>query len=176
MFVFLCQVILFLWLIYRSFSSEIPNYLCIEGMRFMTKDELSQIYYLNCEVIELQKKIAEINDLANSCSTKVTGLTDVCEISKITSMYNTEISDLKELLNSNLKKCLFELKKMNQFIQNIDDSQMRLILAYRYIDRLTWQQIAFRIGESDEQYPRKKHNAFLKKYKLDENNETELIE
>ncbi len=142
----------------------------------MTKDELSQIYYLNRETKDLQKKIVEINDLAKSCNTKITGLTNVCETSKIASMYNTEISDLKELLNSNLKKCLLELKKINQFIQNIDDSQMRLILTYRYIDRLTWQQIAFRIGESDEQYPRKKHNAFLKKYKLDEKDEMKLIE
>jgi len=36
-----------------------------------------------------------------------------------------------------------------------------VILTYRYISGLTWQQIAFNIGEHDEQYPRRKHNKFL---------------
>ena len=44
---------------------------------------------------------------------------------------------------------------------------MRLILSLRYINGLSWQQVAFSIGEYDESYPRKKHNKFLKDYKGD---------
>ena len=48
---------------------------------------------------------------------------------------------------------------------------MRMILSLRYINGLSWLQIAFSIGEHDEQYPRKKLNRFLAKRKLDEKDE-----
>jgi len=52
---------------------------------------------------------------------------------------------------------------------------MRLILSLRYINGLTWLQIAFSIGAHDEQYPRRKHNKFLKRFKNDENDESNLL-
>ncbi|WP_157833584.1 hypothetical protein [Desulfotruncus alcoholivorax] len=45
---------------------------------------------------------------------------------------------------------------------------MRIILSLRYINGMTWQQIAFSIGEHDERYPRRKHNEFLKKHRFNE--------
>ena len=39
----------------------------------------------------------------------------------------------------------------------------RLIFSLRYLDGLTWQQIAFKIGEYDEQIPRRLHNQALKR-------------
>ena len=53
---------------------------------------------------------------------------------------------------------------------------MRMILMLRYIQNLSWQKVAFAIGERDEQYLRRKHNAFLKKCKLDENDELNIVE
>jgi len=53
------------------------------------------------------------------------------------------------------------INRLNRFINSVGDSEMRQILTYRYISGLTWQQIAFNIGEHDEQYPRRKHNRFL---------------
>ena len=43
---------------------------------------------------------------------------------------------------------------------------MRMILTLRYIQGLTWQKIAYAIGEYDEQYRRRKHNAFFKKHEF----------
>lgn len=60
------------------------------------------------------------------------------------------------------------------FVNEIEDSMTRRIFRYRYITgkrRLSWQAIAFKIGECDEQYPRRKHNNFLRKLKIDENDE-----
>ena len=73
-----------------------------------------------------------------------------------------QIADLKSLLDLNLKKYFYELKQVNRYIQSIEDNQMRKILTLRYIKCLTWQNIAYEIGKRDEQYPRRKHNAFLR--------------
>lgn len=54
-----------------------------------------------------------------------------------------------------------ELQKM---IDRSDLSSLeRRILTLYYLDGLTWQQVAFRIGETDEQIPRKVRDRILKK-------------
>lgn len=129
----------------------------------MTKQELSQLYYLNREIEHLKTRIAEIEGLATSTTKQITGMPHVAGVSDNVGKYVAELADLKELLQLNLKKCFYEFNRLNRFIQSIEDSQLRMILSLRYINGLGWQQIAFSIGERDEQYPRKKHNRFLKK-------------
>ena len=128
----------------------------------MTKKELSQLYYLKKEIIEQQKRLSELEALSTICTAKITGLPNGNGVSDKIANYATEIADLKSLLDLNLKKCFYELNRLNKFIQSVDDSQMRMILTLRYIQGLTWQKIAYAIGEYDEQYRRRKHNAFLK--------------
>ena len=127
----------------------------------MTKKELSQLYYLKKEIKEQQRRLAELEETATNCSAQITGLPSGRGISVKTGNYAAQIADLRALLDSNLKKCFDELNRLNRYIQSVDDSQMRTILRLRYIRGLTWQRIAFEIGEHDEQYPRRKHNAFL---------------
>lgn len=74
--------------------------------------------------------------------------------------YAVEIADLKGILKSNLERCYYELNRLNRFIESVEDVEIRLILSLRYINGLSWQQVAYSIGENDEQYPRRKHNSF----------------
>ncbi|WP_035288024.1 hypothetical protein [Clostridium sp. KNHs214] len=129
----------------------------------MTKQELSQLYYLNREIEHLKNRIAELECLATSTTAKITGMPHAPGISDKVGKYAAEIADLKELLDLNLKKCFYELNRLNRYIESIEDSQMRMIMSLRYINGLSWQQVAFSIGEHDEQYPRRKHNRFLAK-------------
>ena len=137
----------------------------------MTKKDLSQLYYLNREIEEQQRRLAELETLSTSCTSQITGMPQISGVSDKIAKYAVEIADIKNLLDLNLKKCFYELKRLNRFILGIEDSQMRLILTLRYINRLSWQQVAISIGERDEQYPRKKHNVFIRKYELDEKDE-----
>ena len=132
----------------------------------MTKKELSQLYYLNREIEEQQRRLRELESLASSCTAQITGMPKSVQFSDKLAKYAVEIADLKALLDLNLKKCFYELNRLNRYIDSVEDSQMRLILSLRYINGLTWQQIAFSIGEHDEQYPRRKHNTFLKNQNL----------
>lgn len=128
----------------------------------MTKQELSQLYYLNREIEQLKNRIAELECIAISSTSRITGMPHATEISDKVGRYAAEITDLKELLDLNLKKCFYELNRLNRYIASIPDSEIRMIISLRYINGLSWQQVAFSIGEHDEQYPRRKHNKYLK--------------
>ena len=87
-----------------------------------------------------------------------------------------EIADLRALQDLNLKKCFYELNRLNRYINSINDSEMRLILSLRYINGLSWQQVAFSIGAYNESVPRKKHNKFIKNLELSEKSESDVIQ
>ncbi len=129
----------------------------------MTKKELSQLYYLKKEIKEQQKRIKELEDAATSCSSKIDGLPSGEGINDKIGNYAVQIADLKSLLDLNLKKCFYELNRLNRYIQSVEDSQMRMILTLRYVNGLTWRQIAKSMGVAgDGSTERKKLNRFLK--------------
>lgn len=129
----------------------------------MTKKELSQLYYLKREIKEQQKKIKELETTATSCSSKIDGLPSGEGINDKIGNYAVQIADLKSLLDLNLKKCFYEFNRLNRYIQSVEDSQMRMILTLRYVNGLTWRQIAKSMGVAgDGSTERKKHDRFLK--------------
>ena len=129
----------------------------------MTKKELSQLYYLKKEIKEQQRRLSELEALATSCTAKITGLPNGNGVSDKIANYATEIADLKSLLDLNLKKCFYELNRLDRFISSVKDSEMRIILTLRYSQGLSWQQIAQNMGVlGDGSTERKKHNRFLK--------------
>jgi DNA-directed RNA polymerase specialized sigma subunit len=73
-----------------------------------------------------------------------------------------EITDLKDKLAETAMWCDEEHVKLTKFILKIKDLLAREILKYRYIDGLTWRQIANRIGGNTEENVRKIHSRFLK--------------
>jgi hypothetical protein len=112
----------------------------------MTKKELSQLYYLNREIEEQQRRLAELESLATSATGHITGTPRAMRTADRVGEYASEIADLKALLDLNLKKCFYELNRLNRCIAGAADSQTRLILSLRYINGMTWRQIAFSIG------------------------------
>lgn len=132
----------------------------------MTKKELSQLYYLNREIAQLQARLAEVECLATSCTPTITGMPRASGVSDKLSKYAAEIADLKSLLDLNLKKCFYELNRLNRYIQSVKDSEMRMILSLRYVNGLCWEQVAASISMyATEDSVRKAHDRFLRKNK-----------
>lgn len=131
----------------------------------MTKKELSQLYYLKKEIRQQQKRLQELETAATSCTSKITGMPHGMGINDKISKYAAQIADLKGLLDLNLKKCFYELNRINRFIESVEDSEMRMILTLRYTQNLSWRNIATTMNYQDESVPRKRHDRFLKKTK-----------
>lgn len=69
---------------------------------------------------------------------------------------------LNNLLCIRKQKCEDMKLEIEEFISNIPDSRTRRVFQYRYIDNLSWQAIAIRIGRVHESYPRKDiHDKYL---------------
>lgn len=130
----------------------------------MTKKELSQLYYINREIEQIQARLTELECLATSATQKITGMPSGSGVSDMVGRYAAEIADLKALLDLNLKKCFYELNRLNRYIQSVEDAQMRMILSLRYINGLSWEQVAASISSciSGESI-RKAHDRFLVK-------------
>jgi hypothetical protein len=53
--------------------------------------------------------------------------------------------------------------EIEKFIDNIDDSQVRMIFEMRYFDCKSWGYISMQLGSCHESYSRKIHDKYLNK-------------
>lgn len=118
---------------------------------------LSQLRHLQGEVDLLSQRIAELELAAQGGEGRVTGLPGRppkgCEAA---------LTALWHRLEARRARCLELLGALYAFIDDIDDSLMRQIMIYRYVDGRSWQSVAGKIGEAYEEYPRRLHDRFLR--------------
>lgn len=60
--------------------------------------------------------------------------------------FAADIADLKTLIDLNTKKYYYEWNRLNRYIASVDDSLTRLVLSLRFINGLTWAQVAASVG------------------------------
>ena len=143
---------------------------------------LGQLSALRREVDMLSQRIAELELAAQGGVGRITGMPRGGAQGDRTGEYATRIAELRDRMTARRLRCMEQLGALYDFIDGIGDSRMRLIMGYRYIDGDTWQRIATRIGETDEQYPRRLHNRFLRETEMripaifDEKDEADVIE
>lgn len=144
----------------------------------MTKEDLSQVRNLQNEIKLLKEQKAEIQQKMSTMSTphsvqasskhlpyQLHNIT-VQGVAKSETDAFLDADELRQKIVQNLtereRRCIAEYDKINEFIHGIKDSEMRQILTLYYLKGMTWQQVALKIGENDESYPRRKSNQFLK--------------
>ena len=117
-------------------------------------EQLKQLRYLKGEVILLTQRLERLE-------TELTGNTRCRWRGRATLEYGAQLVALRDALAARRATCMAQLGALHRYIDSIDDSRMRQIMAGRYVDGLSWKEVAARIGERDEQYPRRLHNRFL---------------
>lgn len=73
----------------------------------------------------------------------------------------THLASLETYLTTELDTRTKEVEDMLRQIGNISDSRLRQVLRYRFIDGRTWRDVAYKIGEYDEQIPRKVVSRYI---------------
>lgn len=112
----------------------------------MTLKELSQLYYLNREIETLKRQLAEIECYAEGITQSFSGMPHGGSTSDKVGAGAVRIADLKSKIENRQIACWQEYCKLNDYISNIDDSFIRQIMSYRFINGLSWQQVADCIG------------------------------
>ena len=141
----------------------------------MTKDILAQYCDLREEIKDLRKRIInkqrELDKIEaeGAVTDSVKGGLGGRQHYKITGFPYPEYSRKKtalylykvQLENAELE-LLERTNEVEDYIQSIYDSRVRRIMRYRYMDDMTWRQVAHKMGNtSTEDSVRMEHNRFL---------------
>ncbi len=141
----------------------------------MTAKELSQLYHLNREIEQQQKRLdyllgAKGDWRQHDCvqTSNGPGYTQKIEWifslpdSRMDNPFYDEIQELREDIRHNMARCIRERRRLEKYIGDVDDSEMRQLLALRFINGLPWAQIVLELGlDGDGSTQRKKVDRFL---------------
>lgn len=131
----------------------------------MTNKELSQLYYLNKEIKQLESKLMELETTAYKATSNLTGMPGSGKCSDKVGRYAAEIADLKALINLNIEKCWHEKRRLERYIQSIDDSLIRQIFFLRYIELKKWEDVAASLGGNNTENSVKQiHSRYLRSH------------
>ncbi len=129
----------------------------------ISKDTLAQLLYLRKEIEELTERRQRMAE-RSSATTHVLSFTPRAKVQDRLGMFATELTYLDEMIEKALARCMHLYTLAFGYIDTIEDSMTRQIFRYRYLDGFTWDKVAQSIGEYDEQIPRKRHDAFLRRH------------
>ena len=112
----------------------------------MTLRELSKLYYLNKLIERDSLRLANLESKLEPGGMNISGMPRGSSSKNIIEELVPLIVELKDRIKNEQIKYISERKNIDAYISSVDDYQMRLILSYRFIDLMTWNQIALSIG------------------------------
>lgn len=131
----------------------------------MTVRELSRLYYLRKLIDRSNEQLVKLEAQAQPGCQEITGMPRNPVFAKsAVEEIAIQISNLKDRLQKEQIEYLRERSKIENYIMSVQDYQIRLIMLLRFVDLLTWAQVAQRIGGNNtEDSVRKACNRFLKR-------------
>ena len=115
----------------------------------MTLKELSQLYYLNREIEMDKRRLQELEVKALPGAQVITGMPHAPGVTDKVGEYAAEIADLRGIIEAKHQQCLYERSRLERYITTIEDSLLRQVFTYRFVNGLPWQQVAACIGGSN---------------------------
>ena len=139
----------------------------------MNKDVLEQINSIRSELKDLNSRIIVLNqqinpvvvDSVQGCSTTYPYIQHNCKIEGSVESFKNK--NIRKKYKKQIKSKEYKLDKLkNQLeyeLNNVEDSEIRRILRYRYEDDLNWVQIMHKMEYNSEDKARKKIERFFEK-------------
>lgn len=113
----------------------------------MTLKELSQLYYLNREIEMDQQRLEELRAKASAPgSPNYDGMPKSPSYENRLERYIAEIVDLEAIISAKITQCIHERNRLERYIADIPDSLTRQVFTLRFINGLSWLQVAYSIG------------------------------
>lgn len=134
----------------------------------MTLKELSQLYYLNREIEADKERLGRLRELASSPSgPNLSGMPGGGSYENRLERYVAEIIDLEAIISAKITQCLHERNRLERYIADIPESYLRQVFTLRFINGLSWDQVAFSIGGTTADAARMACNRYIKKSNAD---------
>ena len=127
----------------------------------MTKERLSQLIWLKLEIEELSNRVRKIENALSGRTSRIDSMPWLGGSKDIVGDLIPELGALTDKLLQSRKRAVEEFEVLQTFINEIDDSQVRLIFTMRYLDGYSWHQVAWRLGGNTADSVRMVHNRYL---------------
>lgn len=135
----------------------------------MTKKELEQLRALNIELDIYTAKLKELRAAQCGTACVISGLPHIHQVKDHTGLYIATIDALERMIQERVMQSIDAYAKINAWISDIDNAFLRCIFTLYYVDCLSWQQVAMRIGgDNTGDSVRMIAKRFLEKSKLDD--------
>lgn len=144
----------------------------------MDREQLAQLRFLSKEVRLIEEQIRNIKYTV--CSDSVKGSTlhfpyiyGSIPIEGINlEEHSKKVKRLKTKLFKRKTELIDLVSNINEYINNIDDSEIRQIIVLKYVNGLTWDSVARYLQYADESVPRKKLDRY---FKMTDKSETDVL-
>lgn len=99
----------------------------------MTKKELMQCYYLNREIMHDTEELVNLK-----IKKRGDGVFDFWD--------EEDIKRQEKLIVEKIRRCSVLKKKIDKFLDSVDDSLTRQIFYYRYVKCMSWKKVSYMTG------------------------------
>ena len=116
---------------------------------------------MNKEIEQEKKRLADLEAAEAGIAVDIKGIPYIGIVSDKT-VIAKEIADCKAVIDAKVKASIAEYNRINRYIASVDNSLMRQVLTLRFVDGLSWDQVACNIGgKNTEDSIRKACERFL---------------
>lgn len=119
----------------------------------MTKQELSQCYWLNREIEQLQRELQELDGKEYKLI-DLSGMPRGSMTPDSVARLATQKAELHRLISLKIEECMIARTRIERYINTVEDSEMRMILRLRHINGMTWDGVAREMNYSGRQTQR----------------------
>lgn len=107
----------------------------------MTIKELSKYHNIKIEIKQLEDTVEELETTVIG-SSKITGMpTTISGNSSPTERIGIKLAQLKSKIETKKETLIDEAHKIENFLETVEDSTVRIIIRARFIDGKNWHQI-----------------------------------
>ena len=100
--------------------------------------KLNTLYWLNQERIQIENQIKELTVLS---AVSMSGMPSGKKVSSPVERFHERLEQLTEKLQRKCEEILVETERIEAYIENIEDAEVRVIARMRFIENKTYQEI-----------------------------------
>lgn len=112
----------------------------------MTLGELSQLKHLKREIALDRQRLRQLEEAALPGAQVMTGMPHGTGVRDRLGDTAAAIADLRQQLEAKIERCVREQQKLETYIESIPDSFIRQIFTCRFVQGMSWRQVAFHVG------------------------------
>lgn len=115
-----------------------------------SRRDFKQLYYLSKEIKEYEAEIERITARGEKCTQVLSDMPRASGISRKIEDAAVDAVEVYEVINYAKQKRQQEKIRLLETISSVDDSEMRMILLYRYFFAMSWEEVAKKLNSTSD--------------------------